>query len=158
MRVNGRNILVAVGTTANDLEVIAASTQCDLNIEKEMIEIAGTSGRYKEFVAGLTSWTVSAQCFYVAVTTDQHVNLTKKLLLGSKVLVQFQLNTSTRSNKYETYTGQALIQSISLSAPMNGKATFAISLQGTSDLSLTSAELSIYDETMYNSEGTYIGN
>ena len=62
MKINGKDLLVFLQDAGGAWRPVACSTQCELDVEREVAETAGFgSGRWREYVAGRAGWTVAVQ-------------------------------------------------------------------------------------------------
>lgn len=91
--------------------LIAAATDCVINVETEMIETATTTS-YRQYYPGLTGWIVSVG-FFVTNTTAQ----------GKGTLVTLTLNGST--------LGTAYVQKWSISGTVGSLSKGSLVFQGT---------------------------
>ena len=134
--IKGHNMILALGGN-----VIAASRECSLNIDREMIEIAGSTADAREYIPGRYGFTLSASGLY-AINSDGSMSsqaLTSMLFEGTKVAVVFQASTDG-SVVVETYEGKAYVQNITLSGSYNERSTYSVQMQGTGALTRTSSE------------------
>lgn len=62
MRIKGRDLMVFAGS-GDDLKCIAFSTQCELDVDCDVKEVAGfSSGRWREYIAGRCGWSMKVAC------------------------------------------------------------------------------------------------
>lgn len=130
-KINGHDVLIAVGATANTLETVAASRDCSLNINSEMVEVAsGTDGTVREYLAGRYDWTMQVEGLY---TVGCHLSIVGWFLAGTLLHVAFQVGE-------ETLTGKAYVESVDVNGPLRGKVTYNVSLRGTGALEVAEPE------------------
>lgn len=114
-----------------DGNFINCETSCDFNCEIEMLPASAvTSGRWKEVIPGLRSWTMSVNMNLLLATVAADVKsiLMGALLTGDKVFLDF--STKTAISPLLSISGYAYPQTIGISAPGQGIATSTITFQG----------------------------
>lgn len=113
------------GESAASLTSVAASRDCTLTINNELIEKAATAdGTVREYLAGLYDWSMSVSGLYAL---GEHVSLIGYLLDGTLLNVGFVIGS-------ETLTGTAYVESIEVNGPLRGKATYNVTLRGSGAL------------------------
>ena len=149
----GKNLMLAIGG-----KVYGYATACTLDISIDTTETASTSWKqmsaeggesWKSFEISKKSWTVSTD--NMTNTTlegfdDLFTAITNSATNG-KVSIKFGVvdySTATDTDKDGnldvdssfklTYTGEAVVTSISLTGSTEGEATYSVSLQGTGAL------------------------
>lgn len=150
----GKNLMAFV-----DDKAIALATACGLDISGDTEETSSKdSGNWKDFIVTMLGWTASTDVLVSAIESDSdtadlaYKELYAKFIAMEPVTLVFgEIVSRTNSNneRPETtgwvapsdngYTGQALITSISFSAPVDGKATLSVSFQGTGALTAQTA-------------------
>jgi predicted secreted protein len=124
MSLNGTNVILAKGGV-----VFAASTSCSLEVSSDQVDITNkSSGFRKEYVYGFKSFTISCDGLitldnydYFDMLTDQENN--------TQISVTFTIGT-------KIFSGTCNIESVSVDGPVEGVATYSVSLQGTGDYTL----------------------
>ena len=127
MKVKGKDVLVWLNGA-----VIACSTNCALEIDCEMREIAGKmSARAREFIPGKYSWSISVDAL-VAAENAQFANVVSLLKNGTKVSVSFAV--ANEGLPFEGFSGSAFVSSAGENAPLDSFESLKISFQGTGEL------------------------
>lgn len=115
---------------------IANLTSTDFEITKDTIDATNKDGsNYKEFLVGLSSWTMSAEGIFedstaTGVTAE---DLLDDMIAGAPITVYM---TSDVSGDIQL-SGSAVMTSFSWNAPVNDVATFSCNLQGSGALTIT---------------------
>jgi predicted secreted protein len=125
MALNGTNVILAKSGT-----VFAASTSCSLEVSSDQIDITNkSSGFRKQYAYGFKSFSISCEGLitlenydYFDMLTDQENNtqISVTLTLDSRV-----------------FSGTCNIESVSVDGPVEGVATYSVTLQGTGDYTLS---------------------
>lgn len=122
-----------IGGTATK---IANLTSTDFELSKDTIDATNKDGgSYKEFLVGLSGWTMSAEGIFeedASVTGVSAKDLLDDVIAGAPITV---VMTSNESGDLKL-SGLAVITSFSWSAPVNDIATFSVSLQGSGSLTV----------------------
>ena len=108
-------------------ESMAHSTSCSFTINRDLRDSTtkGSAG-WADNLAGLISWEMSGDSFVDTAATDaSYQDMVNALIVGAAVTVVFDLDSST-----ETYTGTALLTSVSADAGVEDNTTFSVSLTG----------------------------
>lgn len=128
--VDGRLIGIMVNGAFVNCEV-----SCTINFSQEMIsKTAVTSGRWAEYIAGLRSWTVTANANLVleAVAADIKSILLSGYFGNLPIFVMFA--TRPTATIELQFSGYALFNSGDITAGNTGKASANFTLQGTGAL------------------------
>jgi predicted secreted protein len=125
MALNGTNIILRKSGT-----VFAASTSCSLEVSSDQIDITNKSTAFrKQYAYGFKSFSISCEGLitlenydYFDMLTDQENNtqISVTLTLDSRV-----------------FSGTCNIESVSVDGPVEGVATYSVTLQGTGDYTLS---------------------
>lgn len=124
MSLNGTNIILRKSGV-----VFAASTSCSLEVSSDQIDVTNkSSGFRKEYVYGFKSFTINCEGLitlndydYFDMITDQENN--------TFISVTFTIGSTV-------FSGTCNIESVSVDGPVEGVATYSVSLQGTGDYTL----------------------
>lgn len=124
MAINGTNVILRKSGA-----VFAASTSCSLEVSADQVDITNkSSNRKKEYMYGFNGWTVSCDGLitlgdysYFDMLTDQKN--------ATSISVTFTVDNKVIS-------GICNIESVSVDGPVEGVATYSVSLQGTGDYNL----------------------
>ena len=110
-------------------EVMAHATSASLSISMDLRDSTTKhSAGWSESLGGLKSWEMSGDAFVDLTATDASMaDCFDLLIAGAAVAAVFTIDT-------ETYTGQALITSVSADAGVEENTSFSVSLTGTAAL------------------------
>ena len=124
--IHGRNLIVKMGGQA-----IAACTSCSISITGDLIEVASpTSGKYKEFIPGRISWSVSS-----AHLVTHGIMLSAASLINQKVDVQFSFSENElHTDDGVVLSGKAIVNQIKIDAAICSLAKGSFNFQGTGEL------------------------
>jgi TP901-1 family phage major tail protein len=115
---------------------IANLTSTDFELSKDTIDATNKDGGdYKEFLVGLSGWTMNAEGIFeedAGVTGVSVKDLLDDIIAGAPITV---VMTSNASGDLKL-SGSAVITSFAWSAPVNDIATFSVSLQGSGTLTV----------------------
>jgi predicted secreted protein len=122
--INGTNVILRKSGV-----VFAASTSCSLEVSSDQVDVTNkSSGFRKEYVYGFKSFTISCEGLitlddydYFDMLTDQENN--------TVISVTFTIDA-------KVFSGSCNIESVSVDGPVEGVATYSVSLQGTGDYTL----------------------
>jgi predicted secreted protein len=124
MAINGTNVILRKGTT-----VFAASTSCTLEVSSDQVDVTNkSSNRKKEYMYGFNGYTISCDGLITLDDYDYFDILTDQKN-GTTITVTFTVDT-------KVITGTCNIESVSVEGPVDGVATYSVSLQGTGDYTL----------------------
>ncbi len=136
-------IFITSGATTNP---VAFSTSAKLDLTMDIREISSKdSGIWKEKAGGKWDWkadTEGLMAFSLSATTWDVEDLFAIMIERNPVSVTFGIASGTTPgwelNTGEKYfSGSAIITSLSMNAPDNDNATYSISLEGASALTIT---------------------
>lgn len=115
---------------------VANLTSTDFELSKDTIDATNKDGgTYKEFLVGLSSWTMSAEGIFEedgSATGISAKDLLDDVIAGAPITV---VMTSLVGGDLKL-SGSAVITSFAWSAPVNDIATFSVSLQGSGSLTV----------------------
>lgn len=129
-----------------DDKPLAFSNNASLEITRESKEVSSkdSTGDWKDFIKGKVSWTASTDglmAFTLTGTTLDNEDLFAYINSGAEINVVFGIKTGTSpdwtvdsAQKY--YSGTGFVTSFSMGAGDNDSATYSISIQGTSALTI----------------------
>jgi predicted secreted protein len=124
MAINGTNVILRKGST-----VFAASTSCSLEVSADQVDVTNkSSNRKKEYMYGFNGYTISCDGLITLNDYDYFDMLTDQKN-GTVITVTFTVDT-------KVITGTCNIESVSVEGPVEGVATYSVSLQGTGDYTL----------------------
>tara|TARA_R110002020_G_scaffold92169_5_gene223338 strand:+ start:8478 stop:8915 length:438 start_codon:yes stop_codon:yes gene_type:complete len=140
--ISGSNIILEANLTGGSTTTtpFAASSSATFNVNQETIDVTNkdSSGR-KEFLNGVTSWTMDCECYTIALGSDDCE--TKEAIVaavdGTKIYIRF--NDKSGQTNSKNYHGYGFVTSISQNASVNEWSTYSVSIQGTGALTMTSS-------------------
>ena len=141
--VDGLNILVKV-----DGKSIGLQTDGSMSIERETKEVKyktadRSSSIYKQFTAGMISWSVSQSAYWMPVSGDTELTSFRDMFAKMTAATGYEVEVvveHVEGASTLTYTGQAILTSLNPSFTNTGEdSTFSCELQGTG--ALTEAEV-----------------
>ena len=115
---------------------IANLTSTDFELSKDTIDATNKDGgNYKEFLVGLSGWTMNAEGIFEedgSATGVSAKDLLDDIIAGAPITV---VMTSLVSGDIKL-SGSAVITSFAWNAPVNDVSTFSVSLQGSGALTV----------------------
>lgn len=133
--VNG-TLVALYKDVSGTLTKVANLTSTDFELSKDTIDATNKDGgAYKEFLVGLSSWTMNAEGIFEedgGVTGISAKDLLDDMIAGAPITA---VMTSEVSGDIKL-SGSAIITSFAWNAPVNDVSTFSVSLQGTGSLTV----------------------
>ena len=125
---NATDVVLSI-TTADGLEAVAHCTSASLSVNMDLRDsTTKSSSGWSESLGGLKSWEMSGDAFVDLTSTNASMaDCFDALIAGAAVAAVFTIDS-------ETYTGTALITSVSADAGVEENTTFSVSLTGTAAL------------------------
>jgi TP901-1 family phage major tail protein len=118
---------------------IANLTSTDFELSKDTIDATNKDGgSYKEFLVGLSGWTMNAEGIFEedgSATGVSAKDLLDDIIAGAPITA---IMTSNVADDLKL-SGLAIITSFAWNAPVNDVSTFSVSLQGTGALTVGTA-------------------
>jgi TP901-1 family phage major tail protein len=115
---------------------IANLTSTDFELSKDTIDATNKDGgSYKEFLVGLSGWTMNAEGIFEedgSATGVSAKDLLDDIIAGAPITA---IMTSNVADDLKL-SGLAIITSFAWNAPVNDVSTFSVSLQGTGALTV----------------------
>ena len=138
--ISGSDLLVALDQTNdpvnhNNVAIIGGSTSCVINVTQEVIDTTNkdTGGR-KEFINGVSSWTVDVDAFYTDGSADGETvrfqTLFDALDGGHRVAVKFYTATANQTDVYK-FQGWGYITDVTANGNIGEWGSYSLSIQGT---------------------------
>ena len=124
-------------------------TQCSIKFDRDLLPAsAEDSGNWKEYLYGIRGWSISVDgnLLLEAVPNDIKTLLRTGYFRDFPTYVQF--STAEGSNLELIYSGNALFQSGSITAPGQGKANWTVTMQGTGALTVKQQDYSLIINAM----------
>lgn len=112
-----------------------ASTNCSFEVSVDQKEVTSQAcGYFRSYKNDMASWKINCDGF-IALRDYSYLFLTNLQLSRQSILVKFQINNDNGDGSdalgYTVFTGMANLESLSMSGPVEGAATYSVSLQGT---------------------------
>ena len=139
MKILGRKIAI-FDFTSGTPKPFGAATNCTLDVQGDVTELASFSSRAKAYIPGKYSWTLNVEALYDVAEdgSDFQTRLLKAQLAGTKLRMRMaeSLNPPMLepSNRVIEYEGDVYVTSFNISAGVSGYATASVQLQGTGEL------------------------
>lgn len=112
---------------------VGGQTGASINRNADTIEVTNkVSDGYREYVAGWKDWSIDCDAF-VTLGDEGQTLLEDKFAKGEAIEVSVRIGGDENA-KGVTYTGMALITSLSTDLSQDDAVTYALSLQGTGAL------------------------
>ena len=135
-KVSGASVILNLAGDSGSLTPIGGQTGATINRSAETVDVTNkVSEGYKEYVATWKDWSIDCDAF-VTLGDDGQTQLETAFADGSAVNVSIRIGDDTNANGI-TYTGSALITSLSTSLGMDDAVSYSLSLQGTGALTRT---------------------
>jgi len=130
---NATGVVLSIAGTA-----LAHCTSASLSISRDLRDsTTKSSAGWSESLAGLMSWEMSGDSFVDITQGDSDTNIAA-LIAGGEVVVTFVLDDADSATPAPvTYTGDALITSVSMDAGVEENTSWSISLTGTAELEVS---------------------
>ena len=144
--INGTNILLYQYDPETSIGIpFGAATNCTFSTSVDQVEVTTTNSQsYKEFLGSQISWNISADGF-IALSDYSYLFLLNKLQTKEQIVVKFQIDNDngdgTDTLGYSVFTGLANIVNLDMSGPVEGAATYSVSLQGTGPYTVTGTQV-----------------
>ena len=128
---NATGVVLSLAGTA-----LAHCTSASLSISRDLRDsTTKSSAGWSQSLGGLMSWEMSGDAF-VDITDGDAVTNIAALITGTKIAVTFVLDDADSPTPAPvTYSGDALITSVSMDAGVEENMSWSISLTGTGALS-----------------------
>tara|TARA_R100000664_G_scaffold16331_1_gene25097 strand:- start:15211 stop:15675 length:465 start_codon:yes stop_codon:yes gene_type:complete len=129
----------------NDVVAVGGATNCTINLTQEMIETTNKdSGGKKDFINGVTSWSLDVEAFYTDGTADNMAGETNRpstlydaLTNGYLIAVKFFTATGVTGTK--KYQGWGYITNVTNTGTVGEWGVYSVSIQGTGNFNMTTA-------------------
>lgn len=146
MKLRGKDFILGYGNP-EDTEywvAFAYSTDCTVNISGDAIEVCARSdGQWRRYRRGRMNWSASASGVYSQYRLDTLMRLMEEaepitvfLSFVPGGYIPSEPDGEFISDEIEDYVGQGIITSVAMGAPVNGIATYNISIQGSGKLNI----------------------
>jgi len=144
--INGTNILLYQYDPETSIGIpFGAATNCTFSTSVDQVEVTTTNSQsYKEFLGSQISWNISADGF-IALSDYSYLFLLNKLQTKEQIVVKFQIDNDNGDGSddlgYSIFTGLVNIVNLDMSGPVEGAATYSVSLQGTGPYTVTGTQV-----------------
>ena len=131
-KVSGASVLLMVEKEGTFIPV-GGQTGATINRNSETIDVTNkVSEGYKEYVGGWKDWSVDSDAF-VTLGDEGQTLLEEAFADGVAITVNLRIGADANA-KGVTYTGKALITSLTTDLSQDNAVTYSLSLQGTGKL------------------------
>jgi TP901-1 family phage major tail protein len=144
--INGTNILLYQYDPETEEGVpFGAATNCTFSTSVDQVEVTTTNSEsYKEYLGSQISWNISADGF-IALSDYSYLSLLQKLRIKEQIVVKFQIDNDNADGSgdlgFSVFTGLANIVNLDMTGPVEGAATYSVSLQGTGAYTVSGTEV-----------------
>jgi len=129
----GANVAKVTTTIPYD-QVFGASTNCTFDVSVDQVEVTSqTSAYFREYKIDVAGWTVNCDGL-ISLTGYSYKNMLDTQLAKSTIGVKFSIDDGTTP---VVITGDAIINSLSITGPNNNTSTYAVSLTGVGAYTIT---------------------
>lgn len=135
--IKGQDLLIFIGA-----DPIGYATTCSLEMTMDTIDTSNKmSGAYKTYLVGQMGWTLSSDSMLTFATTagQSIADLFEAMEARTPVTVKFAKVGAAYAAGVPSFTGSALITSLSVQADNGAVATMSVTMTGTG--ALTKAEV-----------------
>ncbi|CAB5195033.1 Phage major tail protein TP901-1 [uncultured Caudovirales phage] len=123
-----------VATTIPIDQVFGASTNCTFDVSVDQVEVTSqTSAWFREYKIDVAGWNISCDGL-ICLTGYSYKNMLDTQLAKSTIGIKFSIDDGTTP---VVITGNAIINSISLTGPNNNTSTYSVSLTGVGAYTIT---------------------
>lgn len=143
-KVAGASVILKV-KDAGQLKAIGGQTGASINRNADTIEVTNkVSDGYREYVAGWKDWSIDCDAF-VTLGDEGQTLLEDKFAKGEAIEVSVRIGGDDNA-KGVTYSGSAIITSLSTDLSQDDAVTYSLSLQGTGALNRVVGSASVLAE------------
>lgn len=131
--VNGEKVILykTVGATNT---VFGAATNCTFDVSVDQVEVTSqTSAWFREYKIDVAGWTVNCDGL-ICLTGYSYKDMLDSQLAKSTIGIKFSIDDGTTP---VVITGNAIINSISITGPNNNTSTYSVSLTGVGAYTIT---------------------
>lgn len=144
-KVAGASVILKVKKDSSYVP-IGGQTGASINRNADTIEVTNkVSEGYREYVAGWKDWSIDCDAF-VTLGDEGQTLLEEKFAKGEAIEVSVRIGGDSTATGV-TYTGKAIITSLSTDLSQDDAVTYALSLQGTGALNRQVGTVSSLAET-----------
>ncbi len=134
--IHGKDLRVYKNSSGFGNQEIGGSKECDLELTTNLKEVTGAqSANFREFRPDLNGWTITTSGLIAAAGYNFEA-LCRDWAARTKITILFSVDAGGSGSAI--YSGCAYITSVKLGGSYGSIATYAISLQGTGLLNITS--------------------
>jgi predicted secreted protein len=131
--VNGENVILYKTVGGVDT-VFGAATNCTFDVSVNQVEVTSqTSAYFREFKIDVAGWTVNCDGL-ISLTGYSYKDMLDSQLAKSTIGIKFSIFDGTTT---VLITGNALINSLSITGPNNNASTYSVSLTGVGAYTIT---------------------
>ena len=125
----GKDGLIKVGAGSN---TVAETSNWSLDISTDTIDVTAHGDEWREFIAGLRSWSGSIEASWDMTDTNGQKAL-QDLMTGTPAVIAVELY----ANASNYYSGDIWVTGISVGTPVEGKVSVSFDFTGNGQLSYT---------------------
>ena len=131
--VNGENVILYKTVGGVDT-VFGAATNCTFDVSVNQVEVTSqTSAYFREYKIDVAGWTVNCDGL-ISLTGYSYKDMLDSQLAKSTIGIKFSINDGTTTVRI---TGNAIINSLSITGPNNSTSTYSVSLTGVGAYTIT---------------------
>ena len=131
MAILGTDLILYYRGTGGTNIPFAASTNCSFNSNTSQLDVTSASSAwFTQYKNDTTDWNITCDGL-ITIGDYDHKDMLETQLNRTKINIRLQIGTASQNTVY----GSVYIESINLSAPVEGVATYSISLKGTGPFS-----------------------
>ena len=137
MAILGSNLALYYRAGSNNYVPFAASTSCNMNSNTSQIEVTNyNTDWFREYKMDILDWSVDTDGL-ITIDTVDYKDLLDFQLNRTRIVVRF----SAIGLKQDVFFGRAYITDITLSAPVEGVATYSVTVTGAGPFRFTDPTL-----------------
>lgn len=135
-KLKGKNLAV-MRLVNGKYKVIGMSTSCTIDLDTEMVEMAGRAAGFREYIAGKHNMTIQCECMVDSQPiASGHVPWMQLQLNRGRV--SFAVATAEGGTAYGVaLEGEGIVSHQSLTGSVDGYATHSITIQCTGEITYT---------------------
>jgi hypothetical protein len=131
--VNGENVILYKTVGGVDT-VFGAATNCTFDVSVNQVEVTSQASAYfREYKIDVAGWTVNCDGL-ISLTGYSYKDMLDSQLAKSTIGIKFSIYDGTTT---VLITGNALINSLSITGPNNNASTYSVSLTGVGAYTIT---------------------
>lgn len=126
MAILGTNLILSYREAGGSYSPFAASTNCGFDVSVSQIDVTSyTSDWFSEFKNDISEWSLTCDGL-ISIGNYDYKDMLDAHLNRTKITVRFYIGTTSVNQVY----GFGYITSLTLNGPVEGVATYSVSIQG----------------------------